>query len=128
MEFTEKDTGKLASNGTGQGDIPLGKSALYEQLKPMKGCIFHRHTEELISDSSTNTDVELSQREKTSANPIKPNIPPPLAIVFISNNQESGNAEHSWEKDDITVIGYKTKTERKAVYSLPPCASQSPEQ
>ena len=127
MEVTEKDTVKLASIRTGEGEVPQGKCVAYEHLKPVKVSTLHRHTEELMSDSSsTDTDIELSQREETSTRPVGPHVPLPPDTTFSSNNEESGVAgvaEHSLGKDDIILIGCKPRAERKAVCQPPVSAS-----
>lgn len=104
-KWRKKATVKLAAARTGHDDVPLGKKRVaHEQLKPVKSSALLKLSEEMVSDSSTNTadtDVELSQRQQIIANPVK--------------SQDSGNTEHPEREDNIAVIGYKPKAVREAI-------------
>lgn len=88
------------------------KKVTYKQPESVKSNLLHKLLEELVSDSSTDTDVELSKREQIIANLVEDSPQPDTKII---SNQDSGSTDHPEREDDITVIRYKPKAEREAI-------------
>ncbi|KAG0713134.1 Gypsy retrotransposon integrase-like protein 1 [Chionoecetes opilio] len=112
LEITKQDTVKLADTRVGQEGVPLPQMVAVQQLKPAKPGARHRHSEELVTDSCTDTDPELPeneeayQREQSMAKPVHVAAPPQPHSKRVS---QPGTGQPD------SLIGTKAKAERSQV-------------
>ena len=120
LKITKKDAVKLAATRIGHDDFPLQKKVPYEQLKPVKISTLHKNSAELVSDSSTDTDVKLYQREELITSPAEAmaSSHPDTNIIC-----DQDSVEHQEKEDDTIFISYQPKATREAKCLSPVSAS-----